>query len=350
MRKKAEVRSQKAEASWPRVILRISACIVGCALAAAAGAQQYPARPIRLIVPFPPGGSNDIVARLIGTHMTERLGKSVLVDNRGGAGGTIGTEAAVRSQPDGYTLLVISVAYAYNPALYKLTYDPLNAISPVAMMGTGPNALAVHPSLPARSVKELIALAKARPGEIIYASAGVGTFQHLSSELFKLMAGINMLHVPFKGGGPATISVVAGQSQVSIGSLIQTLPHIRSGKLRALGIGGAKRSVALPDVPTIAEAGVPRYEATNWWGIVAPAGTSPAIIKQLHGEVAGILNSPDVQKWFASEGAEPVNRTPEEFGKWIRTEMVKWGKVVKEPASRRSLKAPVSHRRLIHRG
>jgi tripartite-type tricarboxylate transporter receptor subunit TctC len=317
------------DASWPGVIFRVSAFVLGCSLAAAAGAQQYPARPIRLIVPFPPGGSNDIVARLIGTHMTERLGRSVLVDNRGGAGGTIGTEAAVRSQPDGYTLLVISVAYAYNPALYKLTYDPLNAISPVAMMGTGPNALAVHPSLPARSVKELISLAKARPGDILYASAGVGTFQHLSSELFNLMAGIKMLHVPFKGGGPATISVVAGQSQVSIGSLIQTLPHIRSGKLRALGIGGAKRSVALPDVPTIAEAGVPRYEATNWWGIVAPAGTSPAIIKQLNGEVAGILNSPDVQKWFASEGAEPANRTPEEFGKWIRTEMDKWGKVVK---------------------
>jgi len=330
MRNKSEVRRQKAGLGWLKVILLPSAFIFGCALAAGAGAQQFPTRPIRLIVPFPPGGSNDIVARLIGTHMTERLGKTVVVDNRGGAGGTIGTEAAVRSQPDGYTLLVISVAYAYNPALYKLTYDPLNAISPVALMGTGPNALAVHPSLPAKSVKELIALAKARPGEIIYASAGVGTFQHLSSELFKLMAGINMLHVPFKGGGPATLSVVAGQTQVSIGSLIQTLPHIRTGKLRALGVGGAKRSTALPEVPTIAEAGVRGYEANNWWGIVAPAGTSPAIIKQLHGDIAGILNSPDVQKWFASEGAEPVNRTSEEFGKWIRAEMDKWGKVVKE--------------------
>ena len=333
---KAEVRSQKAEVGrprakrrWLKVVLFPSAFILGCSLAAAAGAQQYPTRPVRLIVPFPPGGSNDIVGRLVATHLTDRLGKSVVVDNRGGAGGTIGTEAAVRSQPDGYTLLVISVAYAYNPALYKLTYDPLNAISPVALMGTGPNALAVHPSLPAKSVKELIALAKARPGELIYASAGVGTFQHLSSELFKLMAGIDMLHVPFKGGGPATISVVAGQSQVSIGSLIQTLPHIRTGKLRALGIGGAKRSAALPEVPTIAEAGVARYEATNWWGIVAPTGTSPAIIKQLHAEIAGILNSPDVQKWFVSEGAEPVNRTPDEFRKWIVSETDKWSKVVK---------------------
>jgi tripartite-type tricarboxylate transporter receptor subunit TctC len=326
----AKVEDRKSKPSWRKFMVLPSACVLACALAAGAVAQQYPARPIRLIVPFPPGGSNDIVARLIGAQLTERLGKSVVVDNRGGAGGTIGTEAAVRSQPDGYTLLVISVAYAYNPSLYKLTYDPLNAISPVAMMGTGPNALAVHPSLPAKSVKELIALAKARPGEIIYASAGIGTFQHLSSELFKLMAGVNMLHVPFKGGGPATISVVAGQSQVSIGSLIQTLPHIRTGKLRALGVGGTKRSATLPEVPTIAEAGVPRYEASNWWGIVAPAGTPPAIVKQLNGEIGGILNSPDVRKWFASEGAEPVSRTPEEFGQWIRTEMDKWGKVVKQ--------------------
>jgi tripartite-type tricarboxylate transporter receptor subunit TctC len=326
----AKVEDQKSKPSWRKFMVLSSACVLACALAAGAVAQQYPARPIRLIVPFPPGGSNDIVARLIGAQLTERLGKSVVVDNRGGAGGTIGTEAAVRSQPDGYTLLVISVAYAYNPSLYKLTYDPLNAISPVAMMGTGPNALAVHPSLPAKSVKELIALAKARPGEIIYASAGIGTFQHLSSELFKLMAGVNMLHVPFKGGGPATISVVAGQSQVSIGSLIQTLPHIRTGKLRALGVGGTKRSATLPEVPTIAEAGVPRYEASNWWGIVAPAGTPPVIVKQLNGEIGGILNSPDVRKWFASEGAEPVSRTPEEFGQWIRTEMDKWGKVVKQ--------------------
>jgi tripartite-type tricarboxylate transporter receptor subunit TctC len=297
-------------------------------------AQEYPTKPVRLIIPFPPGGSNDIVGRMIGTHLGERLGRSVVIENRGGAGGIIGTEVAVKSAPDGYTLLVISVAYAYNPFLYKLTFDPTKAIATVAQIGTGPNVVAVHPSLPVKSIKELIALAKARPGQLRYASAGVGTFQHLSSELFRLMASVDMLHVPFKGGGPANISVVSGETQISIGSLIQTLPHIRSGRLRALGVGGAKRSATLPGVPTVAEAGVPGYEANNWWGIVAPAGTPPAIIKRLHGEIAGILSSPDVQKWFSAEGAEPVSRTPEEYARFIAAEMDKWGKVVRQAGIR----------------
>ena len=296
--------------------------------------QAFPAKPIRLIVPFPPGGSNDIVGRMIGTHLGERLGRPVVIENRGGAGGIIGSELAVKSPPDGYTLLVISVAYAYNPFLYKLTFDPSKAIATVAQIGTGPNAVAVHPVLPAKSIKELIALAKAKPGQLRYASAGVGTFQHLSSELFRLMAGVDMLHVPFKGGGPAMISVVSGETQISIGSLIQTLPHIRTGRLRLLGVGGAKRTAVFPDVPTIAEAGVPGYEANNWWGIVAPAGTPEAIIKRLHSEISAILTSPDVQKWFASEGAEPVNRTPEEYARFITAEMDKWGRVVKEAGIR----------------
>jgi tripartite-type tricarboxylate transporter receptor subunit TctC len=289
---------------------------------------------VRLVIPFPPGGSNDIVGRTIGIHLGERLGRPVIIDNRGGAGGMIGTEVALKAPPDGYTLLVISVAYAYNPFLYKLTFDPVKAIATVAQLGTGPNAVAVHPSLPAKSIKELIALAKAKPGQLRYASAGVGTFQHLSSELFRLMAGVDMLHVPFKGGGPAIISVVSGETQISIGSLIQTLPHIRTGRLRALGVGGTKRSAALPEVPTVAEAGIPGYEANNWWGIVAPAGTHPAIIKRLHGEISGILNTPDVQKWFVAEGAESVNRTPEEYAKFITAEMGKWGKVVKQAGIR----------------
>ena len=299
-------------------------------LAPLASAQTYPAKPIRLIIPFPPGGSNDIVGRMIAAQMNERLGQQVIADNRGGAGGIIGTEGAARSQPDGYTLLIVSIAYAYNPALYKLSFDPVASFTPVAMLGTGPNALAVHPSLPVKSARELIALAKAKPGQLIYASAGIGTFQHLSSELFRMMAGINMLHVPFKGGGPAMIDVISGQSQISIGSLIQTLPHIRSGRLKALGTGGAKRVAALPDVPTIAESGLPGYEANNWWGMLAPAGTPPPIVKKLHTELTAILTSAETRKRFSNEGAETVNMAPDAFGTFIASEMVKWSRVVKE--------------------
>ena len=310
--------------------LRFGILLTCASIAPLTSAQDYPAKPVRLIIPFPPGGSNDIVGRMVGQHLGERLGRPVVIDNRGGAGGTIGTEVALKMPADGYTLLVISVAYAYNPFLYKLSFDPIKSIATVAQLGTGPNAVAVHPSLPTKSVKELIALAKAKPGQLRYASAGIGTFQHLSSELFRLMGGVDMLHVPFKGGGPAMISVISGETQISIGSLIQTLPHIRTARLRAIGIGGAKRSPALPEVPTVAESGIPGYEANNWWGIVAPAGTPPAIVKRLHGEISTILTTPDIQKWFASEGAESVNRTSEEFAKIIVQEMGKWGKVVKQ--------------------
>ncbi len=304
--------------------------LLSAALALPAVAQVYPTRPIRVIVPFPPGGSNDIVARVIGQQLMERIGKPVVIDNRGGAGGMIGTDTAVHSHPDGHTLLIISVAYAYNPSLYKLNFDPVKDVAPVAQLGTGPNSLVVHPSVPVNSVKDLIALAKAKPGVLNYATAGIGSFQHMSSEMFRIMAGINIVHIPFKGGGPAMLAVIAGQSQISIGSLLQTLPHIRSGKLKALATGGAKRSPALPEVPTVAEAGVPGYEANNWWGIVAPAATPPAVVRKLNTEIAAILATPETQKWFVSEGGEAVSRTPEEFKKWILSEMAKWGKVVKQ--------------------
>ncbi len=297
---------------------------------AAIAADAWPTRPIRLIVPFPPGGSNDIVGRVIGQQLGERLGKPLVIDNRGGAGGLIGTEIAIHAQPDGYTLLVISVAYSYSPAINKLPYDSVKAIAPIAQLGTGPNSLVIHPGVPASSVKELVALAKAKPGQLNYATAGIGTFQHMSSEMFRIMTGANIVHIPYKGGGPATLAVIAGQAQISIGSLLQTLPHIRSGKLKPLGTGGARRSPALPDVPTIIEAGVPGYEASNWWGIVAPAAISPAIVKRINSEVAAILATPETQKWFLGEGAEAVNRTPDEFRKWILSEMAKWGKVVKQ--------------------
>jgi tripartite-type tricarboxylate transporter receptor subunit TctC len=311
-------------------LLCASVALLLAGLSAAAPAQNYPTKPVRLIVPFPPGGSNDIVGRLMAQELTERLGKQVVVDNRGGAGGVLGSEIAANSDPDGHTLLIISVAYAFNPALYKLRFDPEKAFVPVAMLGTGPNALTVSPKLPANSVKELIALAKAQPGKLNYASAGVGSFQHLGSELFRIMAGVNIVHVPFKGGGPAMADVMAGNTEICLGSLIQMIPHVDSKRLKLLGIGGAKRAKVYPNVPTIAEAGVPGYDSSNWWGLLAPAKTPPAVVDRLRVEVAKILATPEVQKKFEGQGAETVKITAEEFGKLIKVEMVKWGKVVKE--------------------
>ena len=300
------------------------------ALAGGVAAQDYPTKPVRLIIPFPPGGSNDVVGRMIATQLGERLGKQVVVDNRGGAGGVLGTEVAAGAAPDGYTILVVSLAYTVNPWLYKLKYDPLKSFVPVAMLASGANVLTVHPSVPVNSVKELIALAKQKPGELNYASAGSGSFQHLGSELFKLMAGVDIVHVPFKGGGPAMIDVVGGHSQVLVSSLVQTGAHIRSGKLKALGVGSAKRSALFPDIPTIAEAGVPGYEMANWWGIVAPAGTPQSIVDKLAKEIGVVLSAPETQKHFAAEGAEVVQKTPAEFAAFIEAELAKWQRVVRD--------------------
>jgi tripartite-type tricarboxylate transporter receptor subunit TctC len=295
-----------------------------------ATAQDYPVRPVRLIIPFPPGGSNDVVGRLIATHLGERLGKQVVVDNRSGAGGVIGTEIVAKSPPDGYTLLIISMAHAVNPWLYKLAYDPIKDFAPVGLLAKGANVLVVHPSLPVNSVKDLVALAKQKPGDLQYASAGIGSFQHLGGELFKLMAGVDILHVPFKGGGPAMVDIVGGHTKVMFSSMVQTVPQIKAGKLRALGTGGLERSPVLPDIPTIAEAGVTGYEAVNWWGIVAPAGTSQMIIDKVNGEVEAVQKSPEVQKQFANEGAAPEPMKPAVFGSFMVSEMNKWEKVVKQ--------------------
>ena len=307
---------------------------VAAALAAAASPASaqttYPTKPVRLIVPFPPGGSNDIVGRLVATELTERLGKQVVIDNRGGAGGVVGSEIAAHSDPDGHTLLIISVAYAYNPALYKLRFDPEKAFAAVALLGHGPAALIVNPKLPVSSVKELVALAKAKPGQLNYASAGVGTFQHLGSELFRRMADINIVHVPFKGGGPATADLIAGNTQMGMGSLIQVMSHISANRLRLLGVGSAKRLAVLPNVPTIAEAGVPGFEASNWWGVLAPARTPAAIVKRLNDEIGSIMRAPEMQKRLETQGAEAATMPSAEFGRYIRTETAKWSKVVKE--------------------
>ncbi|MGH6683372.1 MAG: tripartite tricarboxylate transporter substrate binding protein [Pseudolabrys sp.] len=295
-----------------------------------AAAAEYPDKPIRLIIPFPPGGSNDVVGRLVALHLSDVLGQQVYIDNRGGAGGTIGTELASKAAPDGYTLLVVSLAHAVNPWLYKLPYDHAKAFSPIASFGSGTNVLVVNPELPVHSVKELIALAKAHPGELQYASAGIGSFQHLGGELFKLKAGVNIVHVPFRGGGPAMVDVLGGHTKIMFSSLVQTTPHIKSGQLRALGTGGAKRNPVLPDVPTIAEAGVPGYEANNWWGMLAPAGTPPAIVEKLNKAVFAALDAPELQKQFAAQGATVVKMTPSEFDNYIKSETAKWGEVVKQ--------------------
>jgi tripartite-type tricarboxylate transporter receptor subunit TctC len=318
--------------SHARSLMLMALAVLLAGFATIAAAQTYPSKPVRLIVPFPPGGSNDIVGRLIGHELTSRLKQQVVIDNRGGAGGMIGTELAANSQPDGYTLLIISVAYAYNPSIFKsnLKFDPEKAFVPVSLIGTGPNAFTVFPKLPVNSVKDVIALAKAKPGTLNYATAGIGSFQHLGAEMFRLMAGINIVHVPFKGGGPAMADVIAGNTQITIGSLIQVMPFIKSGRLKVLATGGAKRNASLPNVPTIAESGVPGYEANNWWGVMAPTGISPAIVKRLHTEIASILSSPEIQKKLESQGAETVSMTSAEFGKFIRSETAKWAKVVKE--------------------
>jgi tripartite-type tricarboxylate transporter receptor subunit TctC len=304
--------------------------LLSLAFSFASFAQTYPNKPVRLIVPFPPGGSNDIVGRMAAHQLGERLGQQVLVDNRGGAGGTIGTEMAAKATADGYTLLLISVAHAFNPAVYKkLGYDPEKSFAPVAMIGSGPVALAVHPGVPANSVKELIDLIHARPGQLNYATAGVGSFQHLASELFRLHAKLNMVHIPYKGGGPSMMDTIAGQAQINMASLIQVLPHQKSGKLRVLATSGTKRTAVLPDIPTIAET-LPGYDATNWWGIVAPAGVPPQIIEKLVSDLNAVVSSSETRKRLESEGAEALRMSGAEFGRFISTEIIKWGRVVKE--------------------
>ncbi len=300
------------------------------ALSAVASAQDYPTRPIRMIIPFPPGGSNDVVGRMVATKLGDKIGKQVIVDNRAGAGGVVGTEVAIASPADGYTLLVISLAHAVNPWLYKLKYDSLKSITPIALVGAGPNVLAVNPALPVKSVKELLDYAKANPGRLNMAHAGVGSFQHLGSSLFLFMTKLDIVQVPFKGGGPAMIDVIAGHSQVTMGSLVQTTPHLKSGKLRALGVGSLKRVGILPELPPIAEAGVPGYEAMNWWGIVGPAGLPPAIVNKVRADVEAVQDTAELKAAFEREGAEITKMGPADFGKFIGVELGKWEKVVKE--------------------
>ncbi len=339
MKLKAEGRRQKEEgtrqkargAAWLHFILHPSAFILCCTFAAnAANAQPYPARPIRFVVPSAPGGGTDITARIVAPKLSESLGQQVVVENRAGAGTMIGGEAVARAAPDGYTLLVGISTLAINPAMYrKVPYDALRDFAPITQLVSLSNLLVTHPSLPVKTVKELIAFARPRPGQIHYASAGVGTNPHLSVELFLSMAGLKMVHVPYKGSGQGIVDVVAGHVPVMMPSILTGLPHVKNGRLRGLGVTGGKRAGGAPDIPTIAEAGVPGYEATQWFGVLAPAGTPREIIARLHAEIARVLQAADVKGRFAADGAEPVGSTPEAFAAFLRSETVKWAKVVK---------------------
>jgi tripartite-type tricarboxylate transporter receptor subunit TctC len=312
-----------------RIMAACAAAAVSIPANAASNETPYPTRPIRLVVPFPPAGSNDIVGRVVAQALGERLGKQVVVDNRAGGNSIIGTDIAAKAPADGYTLLVISTSFTTNPIIHKLPFDPLKAFEWVAFLGNGPNVLAVNNALPANSVKELIALAKAKPGQLVYASTGVGSNAHFGTELFKYMTGTNMLHVPYKGGGPALIDTIAGQAQLCLSSLIQAIGHIRAGKLRALATSGEKRALTLPDVPTIAEAGVPGYATVNWWGVAAPRGTPREIVTKLNREVNAVLVMPAIEKQLINEGAEPSPKTPEQLRAHVTTEMAKWVKIAK---------------------
>jgi tripartite-type tricarboxylate transporter receptor subunit TctC len=296
----------------------------------AALAQQYPSRPMRVVVPFAPGGAVDLVARTIAPKLSEALGQPVVVDNRGGAGGTIGTDIVAKARPDGHTLLVASMGVAVNAVLYpKLPYDTLKDLAPITSLGEQPNIVVVHPSLSARSVGELVALAKARPGQISYASGGIGSNTHLATLLFLQMAGIEMLHVPYKGLGPGIADLVGGQVQLAVSNVSTALPHVKSGRLRLLAVTSARRFPLFSDTPTVDEAGVKGYESSGWYGLWGTAGTPSSVLAALNKAVTKILDTPSIKEQFGAQGLQPIPTSPEAFGKRLREEIRKWGPVVK---------------------
>jgi tripartite-type tricarboxylate transporter receptor subunit TctC len=297
-----------------------------CALAQ----SGYPAKPVRFIVPSAAGGGTDIIARAVAQKLSAALGQQFVVDNRPGAGQMIGIELAAKSAPDGHTILMAASTLAINPIMYKkVSYDPVRDFAPITQAASLPNVLVVHPSLPVKSVAELVALAKKQPGKLDYASAGIGTSPQMSMELLKSMTGIDLLHIPYKGTAPGVVDLLAGQVKVMAPNLLTALPHIKAGRLRALAVTSAKRSEALPDVPTIAEAGVPGYESVQWYGVLAPAGTAREIVTRLHAEIVRALGEPDVRERLAADGAEPVGSTPEQFAAFIRSEIDKWARVAR---------------------
>lgn len=320
-----------------RVYLLLVAVTSLCSYSVAIVAAQpegaaYPARPIRLICPSAPGGTTDLSARLVAQKLTEAWGKQVVVDNRPGSGGGLGTELAAQAAPDGYTLLLGTItSHAINPALNKhLNFDPMKDFAPISLVVSSPQLLAVNPSLPVRSVKELVALAKAKPGQINYGSAGSGNSSHLVVELFRNAAGINLLHVPYKGSGPAISGVLSNEVQMIITGVVALSPALRSGRLRGIAVTSAKRSPAYPNLPTFMESGIPNFDVSSWFGVFAPAHTPKAIISKLNGEIVRMLKDPDIQKRLTDSGADPASNTPEQFAAFVSSELARWDNVVKQ--------------------
>ena len=311
-------------------IFRIAVLAALGALAASAGAQTYPSGPIRIVVPYPPGGGTDILGRQIAQRLNESWSVPVIIDNRGGASGTIGTAYAAKAPADGQTLLIVPSAFAVNPNIHRnLPYDSVRDLAPVSQLASSPLILSVHPSFPARSVKELVAFLKARPGQIDFGSSGNGSPPHFATELFMLLTGTRMAHIPYKGAGPAAVDLVGGQIPIYFMNALSAVPLVRAGRLRALGVTSPKRFDALPELPTIAEAGVPGYDMTNWYGMLAPAGTPRAVVAKVQGEVARILKLPDLRERLNKEGATVVASSPDEFARFLKVEMEKAAKVVK---------------------
>jgi len=293
-------------------------------------AQNYPVKPLRIVVPFPAGGTSDILARAVGQKLTEEWKQQVIIDNRPGAGANIGAEIAAKSPADGYNLFLISTIHCINPSLYsKLAYDPIRDFAPVTLVAETSQVLAVHPALPVKTVKEFIAYAKVRPGQLNYSSAGNGSQPHLTAEMFKTQTGINYVHVPYKGAPPAMVDLLAGQVALTFATAPSAVPHVKSGKIRALGVSTAKRITALPDVPTIAEAGVAGFEASGSNGLVVPAGTPAAVVERLNTTIIKIVNEPAMRKYLSEQGADPRTMTIAEYGDYLKSEVAKWAKVVK---------------------
>src|SRR5712691_2541154 len=317
-----------------RKFASVAACIAAAAAVfpgAASAQSDYPNKPLRLIVPFPPGGSTDIIGRIVAQRLGEKLGQQIVVDNRGGAGGTIGTDAAAKASPDGYTLAVGTTStHAVAPGAYsKLGYDPIKDFAPVSLVAITPYLLVVNAQVPARSLKEFVTLAKSLPGKLNYAAPGAGSTTHLAMEILKDVAAINVVHIPYKGNGPAEIAVLANEVQAIFGSMPALLQQVKANKLRPLAVGTARRSPAVPDVPTVAELGYPGFEAALWLGIVAPAGTPARAVERLARELNGIVATPDFREAMDKNGAEPVSNTPEQFATLIRQEADRYGKVMK---------------------
>ncbi len=303
----------------------------GVAHIGSAAAQGYPVRPIRMIVPFSPGGATDVPGRIVAQKLSEYMGQQIVVDNRPGAGGVIGTETVATAQPDGYTILMTAAPFAISAGIYrKLPYHPVKDFTPVMQFGSAPNTLVAHPSLSAKTMQELITLAKSHPGKIDWASSGTGGAQHLFGAMFVSMAGLNMVHIPYKGSGPATADLLGGQVKVGFPGIAISLPHHKAGRLRILGVTSAKRSPQAPDVPSIAEAGVAGYDATTWLGIAGPKGLPRTIVNRLHTEITKAVQSTEVRQGFANAGTDVVVSTPESFGAFVASEVEKWGRVVRE--------------------